>query len=1181
VIDISHPATPQRVGGYDTAGTAVGVAVAGNYAYVADYTAGLQVIDISNPANPQRVGGYDTAGYADTVAVAGNYAYVADDTAGLQVIDISNPANPQRVGGYATPSAAYGVAVAGNYAYVAAGNAGLQVIDISNPANPQRVGGYDTAGMSLGVTVAGNYAYVADYTAGLQVIDISNPANPQRVGGYVTIGNAGGVAVAGNYAYVADQTAGLQVIDISHPANPQRVGGSDTVGTAMAVAVAGNFAYVADGTAGLQILTVGPVATMAGIVRANIFAGDAAGLTNLNAAQLAGGTLADARLSANVALLNTNQAFTASNRFAGVVTATNVANTFVGAFTGNAAGLTNLDATDLTGTLADARLSANVALLNTNQAFTGSNRFAGVVTATNVANTFAGAFTGNAAGLTNLDATDLTGTLADARLSANVALLNTNQAFTSSNRFAGVVTATNVANTFVGAFTGNAGGLTNLDAADLAGTVPDARLSANVALLNTNQALTGSNRFAGVVTATNVANTFVGAFTGNGGALTNLDATDLTGTVPDARLSTNVALLNTNQAFTGSNRFAGVVTATNAANTFVGTFTGNGAGLTNLSASQLTTGTVPVGQLPAVVVTNNAPAVALAGSFAGNGGGLTNLSGAAIIAGTISSNQLAANSVDASKVVDGSITAAELASDPASLAKVSGGAMAVTSGKIGIGVAAPAYPLTFANVFGDKISLWGNSGAHYGFGIQSSLLQIYSGASGGDIAFGCGESTNFTENVRFKGNGNVGIGTSTPSSTLDVNGMASADSLRVRGQSFLSAPLDVSGNAWTLDQDQDSYNGSTYGGAGMWQSFTAGTNGALVGVALLYGATDGVSQWNAALAIYDGEGTGGRILASQTIMGDGPVAWRQFSLNSPVMVSSGNKYTIYVDSDISCRWFKSTANPYAGGMGYYATNDDYCFRTYLASGTSSPALTIQGGDGNVGIGTHTPGFPLTFANVLGDKISLWGQSGANYGFGIQGSQLQIHSDGSGSDVVFGYGQSTNFAENVRFKGNGNVGIGANNPAQKLVVAGNIYATGTITPNSDRTLKTDFAPVDAAAVLDKVVALPVQQWRFQAEDTAVKHVGPMAQDFRAAFGLGEIPTAIATVDADGVALAAIQGLNEKVEGRSEELEARSEKAEGRIKKLEEQLSSKDAELQALKASVAELQAAIRRPTPVSE
>lgn len=71
---------PVRVGGYDTSGRALRVAVSGNYAYVADWDAGLQVIDVSNPANPQRVGGYDTSGGAYGVAVLGNYAYMAPGT---------------------------------------------------------------------------------------------------------------------------------------------------------------------------------------------------------------------------------------------------------------------------------------------------------------------------------------------------------------------------------------------------------------------------------------------------------------------------------------------------------------------------------------------------------------------------------------------------------------------------------------------------------------------------------------------------------------------------------------------------------------------------------------------------------------------------------------------------------------------------------------------------------------------------------------------------------------------------------------------------------------------------------------------------------------------------------------------------------------------------------------------
>jgi len=109
---------------------------------------------------------------------------------------------------------------------------------------------------------------------------------------------------------------------------------------------------------------------------------------------------------------------------------------------------------------------------------------------------------------------------------------------------------------------------------------------------------------------------------------------------------------------------------------------------------------------------------------------------------------------------------------------------------------------------------------------------------------------------------------------------------------------------------------------------------------------------------------------------------------------------------------------------------------------NTPRMVIANG-GNVGIGTTTPGFPLNFADTLGDKISLYGNSGNSYGFGVRGYQLQIHTDFIGADVVFGYGSSssdTSFTETMRIKGNGNVGIGTNNPGfYKLAVEGTIGA----------------------------------------------------------------------------------------------------------------------------------------------
>ena len=196
-------------------------------------------------------------------------------------------------------------------------------------------------------------------------------------------------------------------------------------------------------------------------------------------------------------------------------------------------------------------------------------------------------------------------------------------------------------------------------------------------------------------------------------------------------------------------------------------------------------------------------------------------------------------------------------------------------------------------------------------------------------------------------------------------------------------------------------------------------------------------------------------------------------------------------------------------------------------------------------------------------VPLFTFHGRPAGTNVEASQLgYITSSGTvrfeiGANQKFSLGGSGTFeidsagATAGRFLVNdsGNVGIGNNNPGEKLHVNGNILASGTITPNSDRNAKTDLKPVDTSAILERVVGLPIQQWRFKAEAENVKHVGPMAQDFREAFGLGAHETAIATVDADGVALAAIQGLNQKLETELKERNARITDLEQRLERLE--------------------------------
>src|SRR4029077_828138 len=99
--------------------------------------------------------------------------------------------------------------------------------------------------------------------------------------------------------------------------------------------------------------------------------GNGTNLSNLNAGNISSGTVADARLSTNGALLNNTQTFTGAKTF------NNAGNSFLGTHSGNGTGLTSLNASNLTiGTVSDARLSANVTLLNVAQTNAADKTFA-------------------------------------------------------------------------------------------------------------------------------------------------------------------------------------------------------------------------------------------------------------------------------------------------------------------------------------------------------------------------------------------------------------------------------------------------------------------------------------------------------------------------------------------------------------------------------------------------------------------------------------------------------------------------------------------------------------------------------------------------------------------------------------------------------------------------------------
>ncbi len=103
--------------------------------------------------------------------------------------------------------------------------------------------------------------------------------------------------------------------------------------------------------------------------------------------------------------------------------------------------------------------------------------------------------------------------------------------------------------------------------------------------------------------------------------------------------------------------------------------------------------------------------------------------------------------------------------------------------------------------------------------------------------------------------------------------------------------------------------------------------------------------------------------------------------------------------------------------------------------------------------------------------------------------------------------------------------------------------------SDKNAKKNFAMVDGVAILERLAAIPIERWNYKWEsDTNTPHIGPMAQDFKGAFYPGRDDKSISTLEFDGVELAAIQGLNRKIEEKNSEIRNLEEQNQSLAKRL---------------------------------
>jgi len=270
-------------------------------------------------------------------------------------------------------------------------------------------------------------------------------------------------------------------------------------------------------------------------------------------------------------------------------------------------------------------------------------------------------------------------------------------------------------------------------------------------------------------------------------------------------------------------------------------------------------------------------------------------------------------------------------------------------------------------------------------------------------------------------------------------------------------------------------------------------------------------------------------------------------------VALGNNGTASADRAFAFNGTASGVGAVAIGSGAQATNDDA-----LAMGPSS----IAGGLASIVIG------PSIANGSFGVAIGLQNSASGNFSVAIGKNARTANRQGS---IVLGDGcagfssDSVYPTANNQFiaRGCGGVKIFTN---QSLTSGVELAAGGSSwSAVSDRNRKENFLAVEGEDLLLRLRSVPVSSWNYLSQDRAIRHMGPMAQDFRAAFGLGESNLLINSLDIDGVNMAGVQALT-----------ARTDRQQAEIDALRAENAAQARELAELRAALARLEAALRAP-----
>lgn len=264
-----------------------------------------------------------------------------------------------------------------------------------------------------------------------------------------------------------------------------------------------------------------------------------------------------------------------------------------------------------------------------------------------------------------------------------------------------------------------------------------------------------------------------------------------------------------------------------------------------------------------------------------------------------------------------------------------------------------------------------------------------------------------------------------------------------------------------------------------------------------------------------------------------------------------------VDASPQIRYERSGSNSwFSGALGASADlffiGSNQLAPQFLVN-RSAPGGTLQIGDGgNIGMGT-SPNAALHLERADG-SARLLVEEGAG---SASARELFKLSNNGGPFFIF---ENRNLGESYAFAmgatGHFLISHQQSSGVQfRLKPNGDADFQGDVTANgmlltSAREAKTDISPVDSATILEKVASMDISEWRYRRDATTKLHIGPMAGDFRAIFGLGD-GKHISAVDLTGVSLAAIKGL--AAENRAKE--RLIERLESRIERLERLVRTK--------------------------